>query len=233
MKVSLISYTDDPLKAICMAAAIMKEKDPLVYVNNQTQHEREDTIMEILKTRLRGALEFASFEFLIEGVSRAFTHQLVRHRSFHFSQQSLRFYNATESEILNPCKGQRFSDDFDSIYSIIRESYSTLLEQGCPIEKARAILPTNVCTNIAFGATYRGLVELAEVRMCLQTQDEFREIMKEIVYHVYKVEPILGENLISTCDRTGHCEFQSIFDRPCTKRTSREKEEKQKCQLKN
>lgn len=215
MKITLVTCTQSPLRSICSAISIMNKKDSLEYVETLSETERENMVKEILKSRLRGALEFASFEFLIEGVTRAFTHQLVRHRTFHFSQQSMRFFDARESEFRMPKVSKEDQARIDAIVSVIRQNYTLLVENGCSTENARSILPTNITTSIMFGATLRGLIDLAEVRMCLQTQDEFREVMVGIKNEVTKVEPFLGSLLVVGCSRSGICDFKSIYDREC------------------
>jgi len=220
VKVTLIGHTNDPLGTICTAIATMKAKHPLQYVLARVDIQKEDMVKEIMKTRLRGALEFASFEFLVEGVTRAFTHQLVRHRTFHFSQQSMRFFDASESGFRVPQVDSPLSKEINEMSIRIFDTYGDLIDHGCPIEDARSILPTNVLTSISFGATYRGLIDLAEVRMCLQTQAEFREFMDLLKSEIQSVSPFLGSLLMPVCKRTGRCEFKSIFDRPCPLRSA-------------
>jgi flavin-dependent thymidylate synthase len=196
-----------------MAIAIMKEKDPNEYC---ASHHPEKMVQELMKTRLIGALEFATFEFLLEDITRAFTHQLVRHRTFHFSQQSMRFFNASESGFLypkpcNPVVDALIQEQIKDVFG----SYQNLIKLGCPVEDARSILPTNVLTKICFGATFRGLLEMCEVRLCQQTQSEFREVAVAIKESVTSVDKFLGSLLVPACVRSGKCEFKSIYDRPC------------------
>ena len=215
MKVTLVSYTDNPLDSVCIAIAIMKEKEPFRYVLNLSIPEKENMVKEMLKSRLIGALEFATFEFLLEGVSRAFTHQLVRHRTFHFAQQSMRFYNASESEFRMPSVNEAHKERIEAVVDIIKDNYKSLIAMGCPTEDARSILPTNICTKIMFGATLRSLIDLAEVRLCHQTQGEFQEVVKEIKKEISGVDTFLGSLLIPACTRSGRCEFKSVYDRVC------------------
>jgi thymidylate synthase (FAD) len=216
MKLTLVGHTTEPLKNICYAIACMKQSDPVNYVNSLTLGEQRNMVTEIMKTRLRGALEAASFEFVLEDVTRAFTHQLVRHRTFHFSQQSMRFFNASSSGFRMPqtlTSAQK--NDIETCVEYVRHTYQGLINSGLPTEDARSILPTNVLTLIGFGANFRGLLEMGEVRLCLQTQAEFREIMQAIRTEIVRVDPFLGELLLPACQRSGECEFKSIFDRPC------------------
>lgn len=212
MKVRLISHTMNPLWAVCVAVRAMNQKNP---VTNLTEKEQKKILDETLKTRLRGALEFASFEFCIEGVTRAFTHQLVRHRKMHFSQQSMRFFNASESGFRIPDVKDKHKSHIRFVKNKLLNEYDKLVKEGCPIQDARSLLPTNIETLICFGATYRDLLEMAEVRLCLQTQDEFREVMRGIKKCIEDVSPVLASYLVPVCKRTDVCEFKSIYDRPC------------------
>ena len=220
MKVTLVSKPMNAVQSICLAIAIMKEKDPLEYIRHSTVTQQQLMIEEIMKTRLRGALEFASFEFLIEGCSRTFTHQLVRHRSFHFSQQSMRFFDARESEFYNPLG----TDENTNLVKMsqlqlaaedVIAAYADLIDTGIPVQDARSILPQNITTKIMFGCNFRGLLDMAEVRMCKQTQGEFRSLMSQIKSILEEEEPFLASKLVPACERSGRCEFKSIYDRPC------------------
>jgi thymidylate synthase (FAD) len=224
MRVSLVSHTANPVDAICKAIAIMMKADPVEYVAGLTEAQKLDMLREVMKSRLTGALEFATFEFLVEDVTRAFTHQLVRHRTFHFSQQSMRFFDARKSGFETPAVPYGHQVRINETVEIIRNRYQELIDAGCPIEDARSILPTNIHTKIMFGATFRGLVDLAEVRLCLQTQREFRTFMVEVKKRVEEVNPFLGSLLMIACQRSGQCEFKSIYDRRCPIQETLEKE---------
>lgn len=216
MKVTLISNTSEPLKSIAVANAIMKEKYPLDYVKNMSCSELKNYVDEIFKTELQGSLEFAHFTFLVEDVTRAFTHQLVRHRTMSFSQQSMRFFNASKSGFKMPTfDHDAYRSQVQGVVDIVFKAYSRLIENGCPVENARSILPTNTLTSISFSSTYRGILKMAEVRLCLQTQDEFREVMRKIKDEIEKIEPYLAYKLIPICKKIGKCPFKSIFDREC------------------
>lgn len=216
MKVTLISHTENPLRAICIAVASMKEKDPIKAVDSMSTDRQKAYCDEIFKSKLRGALEFAHFEFMVEGVTRAFTHQLVRHRTMSFSQQSMRFFDASESGFKMPKVSQELQETMEDHYRLTSLTYRSLLERGCPIEDARSILPTNVQTLISFSSSFRGLVDMAEVRLCLQSQGEFREVMVAIKNEIRdKVSPYLADQLKISCQWEGKCGFESIFDRDC------------------
>ena len=215
MKVTLISHTTNPLRAICIATSTMKEKNPIEYVNHMSDEEMKNYVREVMKTSLLGPLEFAEFSFLVEGVTRAFTHQLVRHRLGSYSQQSLRFFKVENTSFLFPMVSEKQLKIISKILLDIFKTYELLIADGCPVEKARSILPTNTTTSISFSMNFRSLIEMAGVRLCLQTQDEFRDVMKAIKAEINLVDPFLASLLVPVCVRENVCKFKSIFDRPC------------------
>lgn len=225
MIVSLISYTQDPLTAICLAQNVMLEKDPLGFTANMSLKDRELMLEDIFKSKLQGSLEMACFVFLLEDVTRAFTHQLVRHRTGSFSQQSLRFFTADESGFRMPkLKDSLHENRIKGVVAGIMHQYKTLLEDGCPTEDARSILPTNIHTKIMCRFTYRALVDIASVRFCSKTQGEFQEIMQAIKDAINKVEPALAKHLVRACARTDECQFNSSMDtKPCPIRDARKR----------
>jgi flavin-dependent thymidylate synthase len=89
-KVYLLSMTPDPLAAIAAACKMYKGEVARSY-RDVTHKERQDFVQQVLKTKLQAPFEFVKFHFLIEGVTRAFTHQMVRQRTAVYAQESLRF----------------------------------------------------------------------------------------------------------------------------------------------
>jgi flavin-dependent thymidylate synthase len=89
-KVYLLSMTPDPLGTI--AAACKGYEGKFVHdLSEVTDAEREHYFAEVQKTHLKAPMEFVQFHFLIEGVTRGFTHQMVRQRMATYVQESTRF----------------------------------------------------------------------------------------------------------------------------------------------
>jgi len=218
MQVRLIAYYDNMVNSICLAQANMIEADPYHYVYGMTRDQKEKMITEIFKSPLRGALEFASFHFYIEGVSRALTHQLVRHRTFSFSQQSLRFFNAKNSGFTMPDVLPKHRNMIEATLSDIKHSYESLIAEGCPIQDARSILPTNIQTLISVNCNYRGLVDFCGVRFCQKAQGEIQDLANAMKTELYRVEPFLASKLIAVCDHEQRCVYNSVYDHDCPKK---------------
>src|SRR5882724_9450686 len=89
-KVYLLSMTPDPLGTIAAVNQMYVGK-PVRSLADVTDNERREHWQRVIKTRLKAPFEFVKFHFMIEGVTRAFTHQMVRQRTATFAQESLRF----------------------------------------------------------------------------------------------------------------------------------------------
>lgn len=89
-KVYLLQAPNDPLGAIA-AACKMYKGEVVRNLATVTDAERRDYLAQVLKTRLQMPFETVQFHFLLEGVTRSFTHQLVRQRTAAYAQESLRF----------------------------------------------------------------------------------------------------------------------------------------------
>lgn len=94
-KVYLLSMNTDPLGDIA-AADMMFAGRVIRSLSEITDAERIYHFNELVKTRLKAPFEFVNFHFMIEGVTRAFTHQLVRQRTATYVQESMRFAVKTD-----------------------------------------------------------------------------------------------------------------------------------------
>lgn len=89
-KVYLLWMTPDPLAAIA-AACKMYKGEVARSLRDVTHAERREFLAQVMKTKLQAPFEFVKFHFMVEGVTRAFTHQMVRQRTAVYAQESLRF----------------------------------------------------------------------------------------------------------------------------------------------
>ncbi len=210
MKVKLLRYTADA-ERLCGTAALTTTKSGAP--SDIFQNIDSDTAKAIIK-RVTGyghgsVVEHASFTFSLEGVSRAMTHQLVRHRIASYTQQSQRHvtYNTLDSYVTPPTikENAEAKEEFHEMLRKISETYQNLLKMKIPKEDARFILPNAAKTNIIVTMNARELRHFFNVRCCARAQWEMREAASEMLRQVRKATPALFENAGPTCVELGYC----------------------------
>jgi flavin-dependent thymidylate synthase len=239
----LINATPDPLGSLAALNAIYTDgvKRSLSEV---TDEERREALIEVRKNKLQGPLEVIQFHFLLEGVSRAFTHQIVRGRRAFYAQESLRFA-VVEGEdwkdrVATPpgfdfwTEGQK--EEWEAAIMQAEDSYARLVGSGIPAEDARGLMPHAMTTRIHWVCSLRELLYVAGVRLCTQAQFEWRTAMASVVQAlrgygyddaaVYeRPQPIMPDYwqfeeiatlLRPICYQEGECGFKSKFDRSCS-----------------
>ncbi len=107
------------------------------------------------------ALHHGSATFLFEGISRACTHQLVRHRLASFSQESQRYVDLSKGgwqAIVPPpvAEHEEAHQKLDEAWSYLQQVYADLRSMGIRKEDARFLLPnaaeTRIITTMNFAA---------------------------------------------------------------------------------
>jgi thymidylate synthase (FAD) len=133
---------------------------------------------KIVKWGHWSVLEFADATFMIEDISRACTHQLVRHRHFSFMEESQRYCNVSENGFIVP---EKFKDDYKE-FTFIKskdesvERYNELIDLGAKKEDARFILPQGISTRIVMKGNFRVWKEFFHKRCSMNAQWEIREV---------------------------------------------------------
>lgn len=200
MKVELIDYTGAGFFPKGEYAARL-----LVYTKSTRLEQSPDTrkkifeempFEEILKElkyiagTLRSSWEFVDYTFQISGVTRAFTHQLVRTRTASYAQQAQRVVNMSDFEALRPTTlDEETGKDWDKAIEAIKEGYRSLVAAGVPTQDARGLLPTNIKTNIIMKANLRTLADLVGKRINPRAQGEYIDFMRGCVEEMKRVHP--------------------------------------------
>jgi flavin-dependent thymidylate synthase len=91
IKVFMLGGTPDPLGAVAAMSKMYKGEVVRSMWEDVSDEERQEFLREILKTKLKAPLEAVKLHFMVEGVTRSFTHQMVRQRTAVYAQESLRF----------------------------------------------------------------------------------------------------------------------------------------------
>ena len=102
-KVTLLNYTPSPEQTVAMAAKLCYSKSDIETVRDGLTEEKTASFLDMLSSLgHQSPIEHASFTFGIEGISRACSHQLVRHRIASYSQQSQRYVDGSSFEYVTP-----------------------------------------------------------------------------------------------------------------------------------
>lgn len=225
MKVSILAHTPNIENVIASSGRLCYSK---VGVNELLQkHSKEDNerfIKMLADMGHHSPLEHVSFTFAVEGVSRALTHQLVRHRIASYSQQSQRYVNLdkTFDYIMPPSieKNEVTTTVFENAMKDIKRYYDYLvdsLEESYisngmdkreankkAIEDARYVLPNACETKIVFTMNVRTLLHFFEKRCCSRAQWEIRNLANEMLRQCKEISPILFSSAGPTCKK-GYC----------------------------
>ncbi len=209
MDVRLLYHTPEPERAVAAAARLCYAP---VGAAELLEKLSDAAVRRVLKTILTSghlsALEHASYTFAIDGVSRALTHQLVRHRLASYNQQSQRYVRYDEppafiepSSVANDADAH---DHFRSATEVAFDAYRALIERGVPAEDARYVLPNAMETKIVVTMNVRELLHFFELRCCKRAQWEIRALALAMLELVLSTAPYIFMDAGASC-RRGPC----------------------------
>lgn len=224
MKVTLLNNTPHPEATIAAAAKLCYSNksihDLTLGVSDDDAAEFIDRLMSLGH---ESPIEHVTFTFGIEGISRACSLQLVRHRIASYSQKSQRYVNESQFEYVTP---EAMKEDpmteavYDETMQIIQERYDALREvlikryvkdgmdkkdaEKKANEDARMVLPNACCTSIIVTMNVRSLFNFFKHRCCNRAQWEIREVADEMYKLCYLVAPNIFKYAGPGC-ATGRC----------------------------
>lgn len=193
MKVTLISHTQDAENVLIFTKNTRLTMSPglMDEIRNRSQEDKLAEL-EYMANTIPSSWEFVDYVFLVEGVSRAYTHQQVRTRAASYAQQTMRVLNMNDFDYVytdrnksNPMAMNVINDCLNQI----KLAYARLIEMEQPAEDARGILPTNIATNIVCKFNLRTFVDLAKARTGGRTQSEYQKVINAMVDEVLRVHP--------------------------------------------
>lgn len=227
MDVRLLNHTPDPERAIAAAARLCYAP---VGAAELMEAMSDKAVKSVLKTIITSghtsALEHASYTFAVDGVSRALTHQLVRHRLASYNQQSQRYVTyATEPSFVVPpsvAADPVASATFDAAATAAFDAYRALLDAGVPAEDARYLLPNAMETKIVVTMNVRELLHFFELRCCRRAQWEIRALAMRMLELAEPTAPYIFMDAGAAC-RRGPCpEGKMVCGEPYPKAPKRE-----------
>ena len=193
MDVELLAITPDAEKLIESAG-----RTAYLSFGKRSEGSEKKFIRMLLKNRHYSVLEHASATFRISGVSRAMTHQLVRHRLCSFTQQSQRYVNEKDFQFIEPAS---ISSDpaartkYRELMDAARRTYAELQEMGIRNEDARFVLPNAVASQLVVSANLRQWRHVIELRCRPNSQWEIRQVTGEILRLLKRHVPTAFEDL--------------------------------------
>lgn len=225
-EVELITWTDMPLETIytafrqCYYAGDIHEFAEEVRLGKVSEEKQEALIERVITSGHESPIEHVSFTFAISGVSRALSHQFVRHRIASYSQQSQRYCTVDDLGIVMP--------DFSYLGEVqrnlcetavkefavqVEEAYAKLKDFGARNEDARAVLPN--CTTTSFMVTMncRALLNFFRHRCCYRAQKEINIVAHKMLELVKVQLPVVFDKAGARCITLKRCPE----DKPCGK----------------
>ncbi len=203
MRVQLLTHTPEPEKVVAAAARLCYSASSIDELMGRERSEQESLLSKILELGHLSVLEHAVFSFGVEGISRACSHQLVRHRLASYSQQSQRYVSQRErfeavtppSVRHNPALASRFEVMLNELHTLYRD----MVEAGIPAEDARFLLPNAATTKIVMTMNARELRHFFLLRCCRRAQWEIRIMAKEMLRQARLAAPLLFANAGPGC----------------------------------
>lgn len=231
MKVTLINVTPDALETLIFTKNTRLRMSALgIEEVKAWTPEQKQAELDYMRDTIQSGWEFVDYVFVIEEVTRAFTHQLVRHRvGTSFAQQAQRAVDMsgftyetgpsiTEYPVSDYPGREGFNQAkgvYDETMEYINQGYQSLVAMGVKGQDARGVLPTNIHTNIVFKANLRTLHDMALKRLCVKAQGEFQEVFRALVAEVVRVHPWAAAFLRVQCAWNGTCLFPRLPVEEC------------------
>ena len=197
ISVKLTRITEDPILAIEEAASNC--------YNSEATGDGK-IMKHCIKSGHTSVTEFCDFTFHIEGISRALSHQLVRHRMASYAQRSQRYCSEDGFDYVTPDKISPDSPAkviYDNAMDYLANTYKLLQELGINNEDARMVLPNACETIIEIKMNLRALMNFMNERLCTCAQWEIRQLALAMKKAIVEKYPELEPYLVPKCEKYG------------------------------
>lgn len=169
----------------------------------------KEYLANILNVRHGSVLEHAVWTLLFEGISRALTHELIRHRHFSYSQLSQRYVDESEVAFVLPPEiqegsaafqiwsesCQRANEDYRKLLALIEEQVkdepSATLRRKRARQTARAVLPNSAETKVVVTGNCRAWRHFIELRGSSTADTEIRRLALAVLRVMQNEAPSL------------------------------------------
>ncbi|MFA5093233.1 MAG: FAD-dependent thymidylate synthase [Candidatus Omnitrophota bacterium] len=219
MQVKLLEMSQQAIKLIYVACrqCYSEKFAGEVFEDDSISTEKQEAFVKsIVASGHQSPLEHVKFTFAIEGVSRALTHQLVRHRIASFSQQSQRYVKEKDFDYIIPPAIERnveAKNEFEKLMISIQQSYTKLLELlgedkvtgEAANQDARFTLPQAAETKIVVTMNCRELLHFFQHRCCSRAQWEIRQLANIMLKICQKELPAVFAQAGAKCEELKFC----------------------------
>jgi thymidylate synthase (FAD) len=215
-----VQHTERPDEVIAAAARLCYAADTDALLD-AGEDEAAKLVERLNEMGHLSPLEHASFTFYLEGVSRALTHQLVRHRIASYSQRSQRYVSHDGFDYVIPpqlggCTVETEGESIDAVdyfaetMELVAERYAALNDAlgrtgERSNEDARYLLPNACETKIFVTMNARELLHFFGERICRRAQWEIRRVADMMLGQARSVAPAAFQNAGPKCIRLGGC----------------------------
>ncbi|MFH1612950.1 MAG: FAD-dependent thymidylate synthase [bacterium] len=225
LNVSLLEMTQNANSLIyvaCRQCYSAKFAGDIFEDNTKSIEEQKKFVEKIVASGHESPLEHVKFTFAIEGVSRALTHQLVRHRIASYSQQSQRYVKEEKFAYIIPPsieEDEVLKNEFINIMEQIQKSYNKIIARfkeknrigEKANEEARFVLPQAVETKIVVTMNCRELINFFKQRCCLRAQWEIRNLANQMLKICQEQLSSIFSNAGAKCESLGYCPESKEF----------------------
>lgn len=227
-RVELLASTPDALSLIyaafrqCYHKGFVADMWPKLLEGEISREAQAEFIQNVLESGHDSPIEHASMTFAIEGISRACSHQIVRHRIASYSQQSQRY--VTENDDMEyvmppaiakiPEARERFENFMAEVQSTYDDLRDILIDNGRKSkanEDARFVLPQAAETKIMVTMNYRSLLHFFSLRCCVRAQWEVRAVADQMLELARFEIPALFSAAGARCESLGYCPETAKF----------------------
>jgi len=222
-KVELISHTPFALELLLYTKNTRLQGGQTLQDIVNWPEEKKLEHLAYMRGTIKSSWEFVDYVFKISGVTRAFTHQLVRTRTGSYAQESMRTVTPADGVLIpdsldafdQECGG--YSNAYEAFGRMVGEAmdnYAELVSAGVAPQDARGLLPTNVKTSIIAKFNLRTIHETANLRLCTRTQGEYQDVFRDMRQEIINVHPWAEDFIQVYCVNHMSCMFPHYADCP-------------------
>jgi len=187
MQVTLLTVTPNAEKLIERAGRTAYQS-----VRKQRPGSEKQFVRMLVKSGHYSVLEHANATFRIKDVSRAFSHQFVRHRFCSFTQKSQRYVDEHNFGCVEPdsiSRNKKAHLLFNDFMRRAKRTYIELQKLKIRKEDARFVLPNAVDSELVVTANFREWRHIIDTRGNLKAQWEIRQVAINILKALRKHAP--------------------------------------------